>query len=140
MRGILVVPFVLVLLLAAPALADRQPISLKNARELKLNGEVLTGLGLGLELGGLAMLTASALIPSCAFAIGGPEEGPCAPGPDNSFTRNTGTANALFVAGAAIAGVATAVIAVGIPLWATGAHREKVLRRALSWATGTFSF
>jgi len=127
--------------LASPCLADEEGISpLDRAREQKQSGIAITAVGVGLEAGGLALLTASALMPSCAFALGAPEEGACAPGSNGPQKSNSGTAQGLFIIGAAAATAATVIVAVGVPVWARSAHQEKKLRRALSIATGTITF
>jgi hypothetical protein len=129
----------LVVLLAVASSARADPLT--KAHELRLSGEAATWTGVALYATGLALLIAGLTLPSCAFVLGAPESGSCAGGaPPNAQQANSGVANGLFVAGVALTGVATAVLAIGIPAWSLGAHREKKLRAAVSFATGTFSF
>jgi hypothetical protein len=136
MRSLLVVA--LAVALALPAQAN-PPDPLADAVRLKIEGLATTGVGLAATALGLSLLIASAAIPSCAFALGAPEEGRCGPGnyySDPQLMRNTGTAQGLFLSGAVLGGIGFGLLAIGIPVWSVGAHREKNLRRIALTPTG----
>lgn len=104
----------------APARAD-EPGGARDQRDL---GKAVTYLGLGLGTAGTALLTAAMLTPTCAFAYGAPEEGPCAYGGGGG-----GAFVPLFAAGIAVSIAGDAAWITGTAHWTIAAHRLAKLQR-----------
>ena len=110
-----------VLVLVTLATAARGD-ELANALRLRRDGRVMTGVGLGATVLGVALVGAGFGIPSCAFVLGAPEEGTCAYG---RTTGNENAATGLFFAGIAISVVGDAVWIAGATMWSVGARRVR---------------
>jgi hypothetical protein len=118
--------FAAIALLVAAAAAPARADEIAEAQQLKRSGQIVTATGGGLQLVGAGLLVGTvALRPNCAFALGAPEEGPCAYG---GTTRYDETARGLLLGGIVVSVVGDVVAIVGGVEWGVGGRRVKRLR------------
>jgi len=100
---------------------------LSDAKTMERAGIVETGIGVGLDLVGAGMLFGAVFTPSCAFALGAPEEGRCGHG---GTIGTESTVSALFWTGIAASVVGDVMWVAGAVQWSVGAHRVRRLQRS----------
>jgi hypothetical protein len=96
-------------------------------------GAAISGLGFGLNALGTGLLIAGVKVPgSCATSFGPASSGPCGPSPTPAEKSQASFANSLFLTGVAVSITSYALMAIGLPVWHSGAKRERALRRSAS--------
>ncbi len=117
---------------AGPARADEKAEYLAAAREAKLTGAGISAVGFGLNALGASLLVAGVTMPNSCFSSFAPEEGPCGGGASPAQSAASHRAQSIFISGVLVSLSSDLIMLVGLPVWATGARRERALRRRTS--------
>lgn len=103
------------------------------AHRENVEGAAISGVGFGLNALGTSLLLAGAKLPgSCATSFRPVESGPCGPAPSPPERSQARFANSLFLTGVGVSITSYALMAIGLPVWHSGAKRERALRRSAS--------